>query len=118
MRRWQWHEKNESLVRVPETPSTRHGGRARGASRDSSSSSNAPLTITQRSDGTRPRHAVDAKMGTPVLVGARGRESVSQRRLVRAAVDLGLELRRDRVERLLEVRIITTTVRLLQPLPG
>ena len=23
MRRWQWHEKNESLVRVPETPSTR-----------------------------------------------------------------------------------------------
>ena len=67
MRRWQW-QKNESLVRVPETPSTRHGGRARGASRDSSSSSNAPLTITQRSDRTRPRHA-DATMGTPVLMG-------------------------------------------------
>ena len=67
-----WQKCSESLVRVPEPPSTRRGGFAR-ASRGSSSS-NTPLTITQRSDGTRPRHAVDAEMGTPVLVGARGRD--------------------------------------------
>ena len=73
--------------------------------------------VEQHSDATRPRRAVDAEMGTPVLVGARGRESVSQRRLVRAAVDLGLELRRDGIQGLLEVRVVAATVRLLEPLP-
>ena len=67
--------------------------------------------------GTRPRHAVDAEMGTPVLVGARGGKGAT-RRLVRAAVDLGLELRRDGIQGLLEVRVITTTVRLLEAFPG
>ena len=66
---------------------------------------------------TRPRRAPEAEMGTPVLVGARGGKGATQR-LVRAAVDLGLKLRRDRVERLLEVRIITTTMGLLEAFPG
>ena len=60
--------------------------------------------------------APSTEMGTPVLVGARGREGATQR-LVRAAVDLGLELRRHGIQGLLEVRVVATTVRLLQPLP-
>ena len=65
----------------------------------------------------RTGRAPEAEMGTPVLVGARGGKGATQR-LVGAAVDLGLELRRDGIQRLLEVRIVAATVRLLQPLPG
>ena len=101
----------ESLVRVPEPPSTRHGGCVR-ASRESSSSK----TPWQAALG-RDAPPFEAEMGTPVLVGARGREGATQR-LVSAAVDLGLELRRDGIQGLLEVGVVATTVRLLQPLPG
>ena len=62
--------------------------------------------------------APSTEMGTPVLVGARGGKGASTKRLVGAAVDLGLQFGSDRVERLLEVRIITTTVRLLEAFPG
>ena len=71
----------------------------------------------QRSDGTRPRRAVDRNMGTPVLVGA-GRKGNQRPALVRAAVDLGLQFGSHGIQRLLEVRIVAATVRLLQPLPG
>ena len=59
----------------------------------------------------------EAEMGTPVLVGA-GRKGNQRPALVRAAVDLGLELRRHGIQRLLEVRVVTTTVRLLEAFPG
>ena len=71
----------------------------------------------QRSDGTRPRRAVDRNMGTPVLVGA-GRKGNQRPALVRAAVDLGLQFGSDGIQGLLEVRVVTTTVRLLEAFPG
>ena len=56
--------------------------------------------------------------GNPRLSGGQGEGMRHhQRRLVRAAVDLGLELRRDGIQGLLEVRVVAATVRLLEPLP-
>ena len=103
-------------VRVPEAPSTRRGDcvpGCRGTVLHAADDDKEP----RRHGSARTGRAPEAEMGTPVLVGARGREG-RHTRLVRAAVDLGLELRRDRVERLLEVRVVTTTVRLLEAFPG
>ena len=105
---------SESSVRVPETPSTRRGGcpRARETVRHAAADKEP-----RRHGSARTGRAPEAEMGTPVLVGARGGKGATQR-LVGAAVDLGLELRRDGIQGLLEVRVVAATVRLLQPLPG
>ena len=77
-----------------------------------------PASDTKKEDpATDEPPARRRRNGNPRLSGGQGREG-RHRRLVRAAVDLGLELRRDGIQRLLEVRVVATTVRLLQPLPG
>ena len=71
----------------------------------------------RRQDSARTGRAPEAEMGTPVLVGE-GRKGKDVDALVRAAVDLGLQFGSDGIQGLLEVRVVTATVRLLQPLPG
>ena len=93
------------------------GRHRRGAEAVRGTARRAPLPGKQRSDATRPPHAPEAEMGTPVLVGA-GRKGNQRPALVRAAVDLGLELRRHGIQGLLEVRVVATTVRLLEAFPG
>ena len=56
-------------------------------------------------------------MGTPVLVGE-GRKGKDVDALVRAAVDLGLQFGSDGIQRLLKVRVVAATVRLLEAFPG
>ena len=83
-------------------------------SRDSSPRRRRRQRTGQRSDATRPP-PINKQMGTPVLVGE-GRRGKAP--LVGAAVDLGLQFGSDGIQRLLEVRVVATTVRLLEPLPG
>ena len=80
-----------------------------------------PASDTKKDDNGPATDAPPARRrrrnGNPRLSGGQGREGRHQR-LVRAAVDLGLELRRHGIQGLLEVRVVAATVRLLQPLPG
>ena len=99
-------------VRVRETTSTRHGGRAR-ASRDRSSSTTSWQAALGR-DAPPARRNVH---GNPRLSGGQG-EGKAPTPLVRAAVDLGLQFGSDGVQGLLEVRVVATTVRLLEAFPG
>ena len=100
-------------VRVPEAPSTRRGDCVPGCRG----------TVLHAADddkepgSARTRRAPEAEMGTPVLVGA-GRKGNQRPALVRAAVDLGLELRRDGIQGLLEVGVVTTAMGLLEAFPG
>ena len=86
-------------------------------SRDSSPRRRRRQRTGQRSDATRPPHAPEAEMGTPVLVGE-GRKGKDVDALVRAAVDLGLQFGSDGIQGLLEVRVVAAAMGLLQPLPG
>ena len=99
-------------VRVPEAPSTRHGGRAR-ASRDRSSSTTSWQAALGR-DAPPARRNVH---GNPRLSGGQG-EGKAPTPLVRAAVDLGLQFGSDGIQGLLEVRVVAAAMGLLQPLPG
>ena len=65
----------------------------------------------------RTRRAPEAEMGTPVLVGA-GRKGNQRPALVGAAVDLGLQFGSDGIQGLLEVRVVTTAMGLLEAFPG
>ena len=113
-----WHEKKFIFreVRVPRR--RRRGTEVMPGRRETVLHAAADDDKEPRRHGSaRAGRAPEAEMGTPVLVGA-GRKGNQRPALVRAAVDLGLELRRDGIQGLLEVGIITTTVRLLEAFPG
>ena len=75
-------------MRVPETPSTRHGGGAR-ARETARHAANNDDKEPRRHGSARTGRPPEAEMGTPVLLGA-GRKGNQRPALVRAAVDLGL----------------------------
>ena len=102
-------------VRVPEAPSTRRGDcvpGCRGTVLHAADDDKEP----RRHGSARTRRAPEAEMGTPVLVGA-GRKGNQRPALVRAAVDLGLQFGSHGIQRLLEVRVVATPMRLLEALP-
>ena len=81
------------------------------------------LVVEQRSPDNHAALGQDApparrrNNGNPRLNGGGEGGRGTRRQLVGAAVDLGLELRRDGIQGLLEVRVVAATVRLLEPLP-
>ena len=100
---------------MPEAPSTRRGDcvpGCRGTVLHAADDDKEP----RRHGSARTGRAPEAEMGTPVLVGA-GRKGNQRPALVRAAVDLGLQFGSDGIQGLLEVRVVTTPMGLLQPLP-
>ena len=118
MRRW--HEKNVMLREL--------GAGARdavdAARRPCPGGVAGQLVVEQRSPDNHAALGQDApparrrNNGNPRLNGGGEGGRGTRRQLVGAAVDLGLQFGSDRVERLLEVRVVAATMRLLQPLPG